>query len=272
MLDNAHRDIRPWEAGIGTAGGWLRLLAFGAVAGGVVGFLGYLGGDLLICLFNWTGMMVIGAGLAGLIVPPMVRLLRARNVPVPLALAIAILAAALPVSLAAAGFGRWAWPGEAGRMSLADWYVETALVESMVVGLWLAAESRRRPAAAAVPMQGARVEARPRDLADGGVTCLQMEDHYVRVHQASGSRLELMPMADAIARYGSVGIRTHRSWWVAVSAVRAIERDGRNIRLRLDGGLIVPVARNRVAAVRAVPALARLFPDPRPDGARSATA
>jgi hypothetical protein len=270
MADDARRAIGHWEAGIGSAGGWLRLLAFGAVAGGVVGFLGYLGGDLLICLFNWTGMMVIGAGLAGLIVPPVVRMLRARDVPMPLALAIAILAAALPVSLAAAGFGRWAWPGEAGRMSLIDWYVKTALVEAMVVGLWLAAESRRRPAAA--PVQGARTEAPPRDLANGGVTCLQMEDHYVRVHRPSGSRLELMPMAEAIPRYGSAGIRTHRSWWVAVSAVRAIERDGRNIRLRLDGGLSVPVARNRVAAVRAVPALARLFPDPRPDGARSATA
>jgi len=268
MADGARRGVELWEAGIGTPGGWLRLLAFGAVAGGVVGFLGYLGGDLLICLFNWTGMMVIGAGLAGLIVPPVVRMLRARGVPAFVALALAILAAALPVSLAAAMFGRWAWPGEAARMSLIDWYVKTALVEAMVVGLWLVAEARRRSvpdlAMASAPM--------PPAVANDRVTCLQMEDHYVRVHQASGSRLELMPMADAIARYGSVGIRTHRSWWVAVSAVRAIERDGRNIRLRLDGGLIVPVARNRVAAVRAVPTLARLFPGPRLDGARSATA
>lgn len=268
MADGARRGVELWEAGIGTPGGWLRLLSFGAVAGGVVGFLGYLGGDLLICLFNWTGMMVIGAGLAGLIVPPVVRMLRARGVPASVALAIAILAAALPVSLAASAFGRWAWPGEAGRMSLIDWYVKTALVEAMVVGLWLAAEARRRPvrhpALSSAPM--------PPAFANDRVTCLQMEDHYVRVHQASGSRLELMPMADAIARYGESGIRTHRSWWVAISAVRAIERDGRNMRLRLDGGLIVPVARNRVEAVRAVPALARLFPDARLDGARSATA
>jgi DNA-binding LytR/AlgR family response regulator len=268
MADGARRGVELWEAGIGTPGGWLRLLAFGAVAGGVVGFLGYLGGDLLICLFNWTGMMVIGAGLAGLIVPPVVRMLRARRVPASAALAIAILAAALPVSLAAAGFGRWAWPGEAARMSLIDWYVKTALVEAMVVGLWLVAEARRRP----VPDLAMPSEPLSPAVANDRVTCLQMEDHYVRVHQASGSRLELMAMADAIARHGAVGIRTHRSWWVAVSAVRAIERDGRNIRLRLDGGLIVPVARNRVAAIRAVPALVRLFPAPRLDGARSATA
>ncbi|WP_066811067.1 LytTR family DNA-binding domain-containing protein [Sphingomonas asaccharolytica] len=268
MADGARRGVELWEAGIGTPGGWLRLLAFGAVAGGVVGFLGYLGGDLLICLFNWTGMMVIGAGLAGLIVPPVVRMLRARGVPASAALAIAILAAALPVSLAAAGFGRWAWPGEAARMSLVDWYVKTALVEAMVVGLWLVAEARRRP----VPGPAMASAPLPPAIVNDRVTCLQMEDHYVRVHQASGSRLELMPMADAIARYGSAGIRTHRSWWVAVSAVRAIERDGRNIRLRLDGGVIVPVARNRVAAIRALPALARLFPAARSDVARSATA
>lgn len=268
MADGARRGVELWEAGIGTPGGWLRLLAFGAVAGGVVGFLGYLGGDLLICLFNWTGMMVIGAGLAGLIVPPVVRMLRARGVPALAALAIAILTAALPVSLAAAGFGRWAWPGEAARMSLIDWYVKTALVEAMVVGLWLVAEARRRPALVVATLSERPAPAPVNDR----ITCLQMEDHYVRVHRASGSRLELMPMADAITRYGAAGIRTHRSWWVAVSAVRAIERDGRNLRLRLDGGLTAPVARNRVAAVRAVPALAGLFPAVMPDGARSATA
>lgn len=267
MADGAPRGAEFWEAGIGTAGGWLRLLAFGAIAGGVVGFLGYLGGDLLICLFNWTGMMVIGAGLAGLIVPPVVRMVRARGIPTPVALAIAILTAALPVSLAAAGFGRWAWPGEAARMSLIDWYVKTALVEAMVIGLWLVAEARRRPA----PVFATPPRRLSHALANDGVTCLQMEDHYVRVHRVSGSRLELMPMADAIARYGAAGIQTHRSWWVAVSAVRAIERDGRNMRLRLDGGLTVPVARNRVAAVRAMPALSGLSPAARPNAERSAT-
>ncbi|HEX7848920.1 MAG TPA: LytTR family DNA-binding domain-containing protein [Sphingomonas sp.] len=255
MADDARRGVELWDAGIGTFGGWLRLLAFGAIAGGVVGFLGYLGGDLLICLFNWTGMMVIGAGLAGLIVPPVVRMLRARGVPAPVALAIAILAAALPVSLAAAGFGRWAWPGEAARMPLIDWYVKTALVEAMVVGLWLVAEARRRPAPALTTPPGP-----PRHtLANDGVTCLQMEDHYVRVHRLSGSRLELMPMADAIARYGAAGIRTHRSWWVATTAIRAVECEGRNLRVRLESGLLVPVARNRVALLRADPAIASLF-------------
>ncbi len=79
-----------------------------------------------------------------------------------------------------------------------------------------------------------------------------MEDHYVRVHRLSGSRLELMPLHEAIARYGQAGgVQVHRSWWVAASAIDGAERDVRNWRLRLNNGLVVPVARNRIAEVRA---------------------
>jgi DNA-binding LytR/AlgR family response regulator len=77
-----------------------------------------------------------------------------------------------------------------------------------------------------------------------------MEDHYVRVHRPGGSTLELMPLQDAISRYGRGGLQVHRSWWVAADAVVDAERYGRNWRLRLSNGLVVPVARNRVAAVR----------------------
>jgi DNA-binding LytR/AlgR family response regulator len=84
------------------------------------------------------------------------------------------------------------------------------------------------------------------------VLCLQMEDHYVRVHGQSGSTLELMPLKDAIERFGCTGIQVHRSWWVATGAVSAAERDGRNWRLKLTNGLIVPVARNRIVEARAI--------------------
>ncbi len=60
-----------------------------------------------------------------------------------------------------------------------------------------------------------------------------------------------MSMKEAITRYGKGGLQVHRSWWVAADAVIDAERDGRNWRLRLSNGLIVPVARNRIAATRA---------------------
>ena len=80
---------------------------------------------------------------------------------------------------------------------------------------------------------------------------LEMEDHYVRAHTALGSELVLMRMRDAVAELdGLEGEQVHRSWWVAKGAVADVRRDGRNIRLVLDGGLEAPVARGNVAALR----------------------
>lgn len=80
---------------------------------------------------------------------------------------------------------------------------------------------------------------------------LEMEDHYVRVHTASGSDLILMRMRDAIGELAGVpGMQVHRSWWVARDAVTGVQRDGRNVRLELANGLIAPVSRERVATLR----------------------
>lgn len=84
------------------------------------------------------------------------------------------------------------------------------------------------------------------------VIALQMEDHYVRVHTALGSDLLLTPMAQAVGALSGVeGLRVHRSWWVARAAVQGSAWRGRNLRLRLKGGLEAPVARAQVAEVRA---------------------
>ena len=83
------------------------------------------------------------------------------------------------------------------------------------------------------------------------VIALQMEDHYVRVHRADGSDLILMTMREAMARTGQAdGCQPHRSWWVARRAVKEIVVKPRSMRLLLTNGLLVPVARNRVALLR----------------------
>ncbi len=80
------------------------------------------------------------------------------------------------------------------------------------------------------------------------VIALEMEDHYVRVHTAAGSTLVLMRMGDAVAELSGIdGLRVHRSWWAARSAVQAVERTGRTTVLRLTNGLQVPVARDRLS-------------------------
>lgn len=80
---------------------------------------------------------------------------------------------------------------------------------------------------------------------------LEMEDHYVRAHTALGSDMVLMRMRDAVAELGSLeGEQVHRSWWVARGAVANVKRDGRNLRLVLDGGLEAPVSRANITRLK----------------------
>jgi hypothetical protein len=235
-----------WEPDLGHPGWWMRLLLFAAFAGGAIGVIGFVSGDLLICLFDWTGMIVIGTLLTAGLLPGMIRLGRRLGLPLGAAAALAIALTAIPIGAVAALFSAWAWPKEVGRMSVADWYIRTLLVEAFIVAGWTMLEQLRRARRTSRLLPERTIPAR-----SSAVFCLQMEDHYVRIHHAYGSTIELMPMKAAIARYGKRdGLRVHRSWWVARDAIRAVDREGRNWRLVLDGGLIVPVARNSIAQVR----------------------
>ncbi|MCQ9156777.1 LytTR family DNA-binding domain-containing protein [Acidomonas methanolica] len=78
----------------------------------------------------------------------------------------------------------------------------------------------------------------------GDVIALQMEDHYVRIHTPTGSRLVHMTLSEAIDAVSPTdGLKTHRSWWVARHAVERIEGTPRAMRLHLRGGVSAPVAR-----------------------------
>ena len=80
---------------------------------------------------------------------------------------------------------------------------------------------------------------------------MQSEDHYLRVHTDRGSDLILMRLADALQELeGLEGAQTHRSWWVARSAVRDVSRGDGRATLTLDGGLSVPVSRRYAKALR----------------------
>jgi DNA-binding LytR/AlgR family response regulator len=84
------------------------------------------------------------------------------------------------------------------------------------------------------------------------VLCLQMEDHYVRVHTSTSSRLVLMTLSQAMAIVEKAdGLQVHRSWWIARKAVVRTVAHGRNLRLELVNGAMAPVSRSAVAAVRA---------------------
>ncbi|MEL1249194.1 LytTR family DNA-binding domain-containing protein [Aurantiacibacter gilvus] len=80
---------------------------------------------------------------------------------------------------------------------------------------------------------------------------LEMEDHYVRAHTALGSELVLLRMRDAVVELDGIdGEQVHRSWWVARGAVADVQREGRNVRLVLDNGIVAPVSRANVTTLK----------------------
>lgn len=84
----------------------------------------------------------------------------------------------------------------------------------------------------------------------GGILCLQVEDHYVRVHARQGSAMVLMRFSDALRGIGHLpGSQVHRSWWVASGAVTGMRRTGRTAQLTLSNGISVPVSQPYLAEV-----------------------
>ncbi len=85
----------------------------------------------------------------------------------------------------------------------------------------------------------------------GRLLCLEMEDHYLRIHTDKGSDIILMRMSDAEEELSEIeGLRVHRSWWVAREAVTGVRRDGTRLTLLIENGLEVPVGKTYRGALR----------------------
>ena len=106
-------------------------------------------------------------------------------------------------------------------------------------------------AAEATPTPASLAARLPPKIKSSAILALQAEDHYVRVHTGDGSDLILMRLADAIAEMGSTpGARTHRSWWAAKSAVKAVRRTNGRVALVLVNDAEVPISRGYVSELR----------------------
>jgi hypothetical protein len=105
------------------------------------------------------------------------------------------------------------------------------------------------PAGAPPPKFFARL---PNRLQGGELYAVEAEDHYLRLHTSLGQDLILLRLADAIAELEGVeGAQTHRSWWVAKSAVMASERGDGRATLTLKDGSEAPVSRGFAKELRA---------------------
>lgn len=99
----------------------------------------------------------------------------------------------------------------------------------------------------AVPSDPVLLDRLPPNLR-GDILCLQVEDHYVRVHGEQSSAMVLIRFSDAMRGLDHIaGSQVHRSWWVADDAVRVLRRSGRTAQLILSNDMIVPVSQPYVA-------------------------
>jgi LytTr DNA-binding domain len=175
--------------------------------------------------------------------------------------AAATLASSVPLTILVSFASRWAFGSSAATFGQLMGLYGNVLVISAGVTLiyWLMGRSeavQSEPQTPTIDAGAAAEQARFLDRLPphlgAELIALQMEDHYVRAHTAKGSALILLRMRDAATELAGIpGAQVHRSWWVARAAVLSAEVHNRNIRLRLTNGLIVPVARNSVAALAA---------------------
>jgi hypothetical protein len=86
----------------------------------------------------------------------------------------------------------------------------------------------------------------------GQLLCLEMDDHYLKVHTDKGNHMLLMRLKDALLKLEEFpGLQTHRSWWVASDAVVSVNKQNRKMTLLLINHIEVPVSRTFVDAVKA---------------------
>lgn len=246
--------IRGSDGRIGNAVWWAQALAYSVIAGSALGVVGpfgsFLNDDVLVRVVHFVGLTLAGTILAGVLGPLILRLGNGIGAPALFSTGIVMIVVAGPVSVLSAVVTTWLWPAYTSQLGPVDWFAQALLITVGVVSLWLLLEAAITRAQSAPAHDPELLE--PEDgQSVSDILCLQMEDHYVRIHQATSARMELLPLRDAITRYGTGdGLQVHRSWWVARKAVAEVERDARSLRLRLANGLLVPVARNRVAALR----------------------
>ncbi|WP_262693912.1 LytTR family DNA-binding domain-containing protein [Kordiimonas aquimaris] len=81
--------------------------------------------------------------------------------------------------------------------------------------------------------------------------CLEMEDHYLRVHTAKGSILVHMRMTDAVNELENFpGFQVHRSWWISADAIETISKQNRDYKAQLKNGMMIPISRSRVDTLK----------------------
>lgn len=200
----------------------------------------------------WQFALVGGGVIGALIEPWVARLVPGR----PRVFALAqIVAMTPPISLWVALIPAILF-GQGFRFERVFWTMPSVLtINVAVVGLAWLTRSALRPRAEAGPSPevappAIRAKLAPR-LARARLVAVEAEDHYLRIRTEAGSELVLMRFGDALEALGAAdGFRTHRSWWVARTAVQTASWKAGRGELILSDGSAAPVSRTYAAALR----------------------
>jgi LytTr DNA-binding domain len=234
-----------------------------AGAGLVLGLFGPFGTFAMpapLRLLYWTGFLVSGFALFRPLIAVGTWLAEAFALPRWLATGLALSLASLPMTvLVQAAFGGFHVRALLAASDFLEIYLDVWLIGFLVNGLfWLL---NRHPDEPAMPAP----QHVPSEIAEpalpafhdrlppgfGPLLALAGEDHYVRAIGEGREALVLVRLRDAIAELAGVeGMQVHRSWWVARGGVASAKREGRTVTLVLAGGREIPVARDKVAALR----------------------
>lgn len=83
------------------------------------------------------------------------------------------------------------------------------------------------------------------------VLALEACDHYIRIHTAGRTPILLCRFGDAVEQMSrQPGAQVHRSYWVAASAMKALEKHKNGYQLVLTNGARVPVSRTHLKDVK----------------------
>ncbi|MGQ3044863.1 MAG: LytTR family DNA-binding domain-containing protein [Brevundimonas aurantiaca] len=229
-----------------------------AVLAGVVlaltGAFGTGSAPLWLRLIYWMPMMLAGGVWAHLCSLMLDRFIALDERPW-LTVFLLTITATGPIAVMVWGLTGWILAGEPYPLRALPYLIWPVLIVTATLSAINVFMARARPVqthAAALNAPAARFPDRlPLKLKGAEIRAVQAEDHYLRVHTDRGSDLILMRLSDALDELeGLEGAQTHRSWWVARSAVRDVARGDGRATLSLEGGLSVPVSRRYARALR----------------------
>lgn len=206
----------------------------------------------------WTATVATGS-LAGTLLAP--RLWDGTFSHWPGALKVGAVAAlvSVPVTLVLFGFNPWVGPAEWpdastwARQYLYVLVISLMLTTAYYVGTLLDAKRIDVGGTAGTSADPAAIflERLPAKYRGAALYAVSAEDHYLRVHTNRGEELILMRLADAVRELGiETGLQTHRSWWVAKSAITDVRRSEGKLVVVLPTGAEVPVSRSYQADVK----------------------